>query len=623
MKRLFVLLLICLALSGCASRTSPQTSETVALPALSAGFPTREPVALYDPDSEMEAATNGAVKAYPISLGKPLGIYSMGADLILLSEVEGKFVLQKLSGGEGTLLRTRTLDFRMIPEDGHLRITEEGIACFDPIKLQIVVLDGNLEEIRRIGIPEDLMGTPLLSGDGSVIYYCTPDAIRALETDTGISRVLKENASPCQSVRRLHFDDTVLQCSIWEKNSREHTLMISAETGGLLGTYDGHLEFVTAAERYYAMPGGADGTLLFGERRGDVRMLTPEKTGMLFRFLPEEHAAAAVTAESGNLRLDYYVLSSGRRISAVTLPAACAPTELVSCGRESIWILGSDAGGDGPALYRWNPAATAVEDDTDYTGGYYTKNDPDREGLERCRQYAGEISGKYGVEILISRDDTLTVPGEYALEYEYQVPVLMRQLEQVDAQLGSYPAGFLQTLSGHFSGIRIVLVRRITGSEKAGLPGDLPGLQFWNGNTACIALAGQNDTALYQKLCLLIETVVITKSNAYDRWDNLNPAGFVYLRDYTRNPPESYLPWFRDDSRCFIDSHAMHSPAEDRASIMAYAMSPGCEEFFRSLAMQSKLLQLCTGIRDGFGLKKCPEKFLWEQYLNTSLAYPQ
>ena len=37
--------------------------------------------------------------------------------------------------------------------------------------------------------------------------------------------------------------------------------------------------------------------------------------------------------------------------------------------------------------------------------------------------------------------------------------------------------------------------------------------------------------------------------------------------------------------------------------------------------MQKKLITLCKGIRDAFGLKKSPENFLWEQYLNTPLAY--
>ena len=65
----------------------------------------------------------------------------------------------------------------------------------------------------------------------------------------------------------------------------------------------------------------------------------------------------------------------------------------------------------------------------------------------------------------------------------------------------------------------------------------------------------------------------------------------------------------------------MSFPKEDRARIMEYAMTEGNEEYFRSTTMQSKLKLLCEGIREAFKLKKSPETFLWEQYLNTSLAY--
>ena len=65
----------------------------------------------------------------------------------------------------------------------------------------------------------------------------------------------------------------------------------------------------------------------------------------------------------------------------------------------------------------------------------------------------------------------------------------------------------------------------------------------------------------------------------------------------------------------------MSFPKEDRARILEYAMTEGNEHYFQSKTMQSKLRQLCIGIREGFGLKKSPDTFLWEQYLQESLAY--
>ena len=67
--------------------------------------------------------------------------------------------------------------------------------------------------------------------------------------------------------------------------------------------------------------------------------------------------------------------------------------------------------------------------------------------------------------------------------------------------------------------------------------------------------------------------------------------------------------------------YSMSFPKEDRARIMEFAMTEGNAACFQSKTMQAKLKLLCQGIREAFGLRKSPETFLWEQYLNESLAY--
>jgi hypothetical protein len=44
---------------------------------------------------------------------------------------------------------------------------------------------------------------------------------------------------------------------------------------------------------------------------------------------------------------------------------------------------------------------------------------------------------------------------------------------------------------------------------------------------------------------------------------------------------------------------------------------------FASAIMQEKLLRVCTGIREAYGLEKKTDTYVWEQYLKTSLAYTQ
>ena len=201
--------------------------------------------------------------------------------------------------------------------------------------------------------------------------------------------------------------------------------------------------------------------------------------------------------------------------------------------------------------------------------------------------------------------------------------VLHRELELLDKNLSRYPEGFLSTLADRFDGITICIVRSLTGTAEAGSLESADGIQFLNGYRAYIALAAPYNTeyALYHELCHLIDTVVITESGAYDRWDELNPKGFAYDFDYIANQIRDGSAWLQDSNRSFIDTYSMSFPKEDRARIMEYAMTDGNAFYFRSTTMQAKLLLLCQGIREAFGLRKSPETFLWEQYLNMSLAY--
>ena len=53
---------------------------------------------------------------------------------------------------------------------------------------------------------------------------------------------------------------------------------------------------------------------------------------------------------------------------------------------------------------------------------------------------------------------------------------------------------------------------------------------------------------------------------------------------------------------------------------MEYAMTPGHKELFRSSILQSKLKQMCIGIREAYNLTDADGPLLWEQYLNTPIS---
>jgi len=214
-------------------------------------------------------------------------------------------------------------------------------------------------------------------------------------------------------------------------------------------------------------------------------------------------------------------------------------------------------------------------------------------------------------------------PWDYRVTEEYQVPILTEQLRLLDRRLGNFPEGFLAQLSDTCSGLTICLVRSLEGGSSPDTVEAASGVQYWVEDHAYIALSTVSSTegGLYHELCHVIDTRVFAESNAYDQWEELNPSGFQYDYDYAANAVRNAGEYLRDAERCFIDTYSMSFPKEDRARVLEYAMTPGNEHFFQSEVMQAKLMQVCLGLREAFGLKKSPDTFLWEQYLKKSLAY--
>lgn len=98
---------------------------------------------------------------------------------------------------------------------------------------------------------------------------------------------------------------------------------------------------------------------------------------------------------------------------------------------------------------------------------------------------------------------------------------------------------------------------------------------------------------------------MLTKTGAYDNWNDLNPQDFAYSLDLNADmtPYEALLT---GPDRVFIDNYAMTFPAEDRARIFECACTSGNEEDFVSPILQAKLQRICTGIRQAFDLEDAP-----------------
>ena len=306
------------------------------------------------------------------------------------------------------------------------------------------------------------------------------------------------------------------------------------------------------------------------------------------------------------LQLSYYDLTSGNKTAAVQLQGVGEP-QTVYADRWSgcIWLLVKDPETDGNALLRWDIKASAVTDETVYTGTLYTAQSPYEEGLKACNTRANQLGKTYGVSIRIWNDAVKT-PGEYALEPEHQTVAINALLDQLEPVLAEFPKNFL--LKSANNKIRICIVRSIDGQPQA--------VQYWDKGDAFIVLSTGVDVRneFMKAFGYVVNSHVLGNSPIVDAWTGLNPEGFVYGETTFDN-------YLKDDERAFVDEQSMQSVTEDRSRIFWQAMLADNAELFKTDIMQQKLLQLCKGIRDAWRLERKEEVYPWEQYLNESIAY--
>ena len=625
MKRCrLILILLCLLLAGCSGDTEETVfpTQTEAIPVAAA-----PPAGLHDPENPLQARYDGALRAYPLHIPGVDGMKAMGSDLLVFSDTDVSTIITRLSGEELYIDAMVQLDFPLALGDPSLRVTDTGLSFYDPVNRQTVVLDPSLREIMHIPAPEGLMGTPLLSDSRDTLYYCTETGIYARDLETGISRVIKEAWFASQSVTGLHLNDAVLQCRVSDDEGNAKTLLLSTQTGELL--YDGieELTMTSCGSSYYlSFFTGCTRAMLFGQAGEAPRALTPAELSAEGYFL-ESFADAVTACESSDseIRLDYYDLGTGRRSCCLTLPSAELPLSVVKAADGWVYVLCFNDDYGCETVYRWDTDAPefAVSDATVYTGPYYTVLEPDYHGLVWCQSYAKSIGERYGLEVLVWEDAMAVQPWDYDFEIEYLVPVLKRELDWLDERLANFPEGVLEASASHFSSLKICLVRKITGSAESGSLDRADGVQFLNGTDAYIVLAAgeSSEKALYHELYHVMETHILGNSVALDQWAKLNPVGFEYDYDYIANARRDGSEYLQPDTRSFVDTYSMSFPKEDRARILEYAMTEGNEALFAASPLQYKLKMLCQGIREAYGLKKSPENYLWEQYLNQPMAY--
>ena len=611
MKKIFLLVAaLALLLAACGTDTPPPETTTAASAEATDG------PGLYDPRSELEALTGGAVRCYSLEDSTATAVVPLGDSLLLFSGRETT-KLTLLTGEDLTVSRTAVLDCAIDPGHAAVQVSENGVGYYDEEGSAVVFLDAALQETSRISMPADAAGSPALSPDLSTVYYCAGNQIRALDIQSGISRLVKELSCARQTITGICCGGTVLRCLTLDENEEHTTVFLSTTTGQTLYTGETVEDLETWGDSYFAaISGGSLRELVFGLSTDQAMALEPRN--YCTSADPVLACGGAVTAEltGEGCVLDYYDLSSGLRTASLTLPVTDAAIDLVADpGRNVLWFLYDDAASGAQSLCCWDPARSIIEDDTVYTHKRCTAADPDTEGLARLEAEAAHIGETYGVEILLWKDALSISPSDYSYTAEHQILAYELGLARLEAALSRFPAGFLAD-SGS---IRIALVRAIEGDSRFGTLDSVDGVQYWQDGDACIGLTlcDTLEQNAYHQLFHIIETRVYASTVTYDDWDKLNPKGFSYDYDYITNLDREGGNYLEGASRAFIDTYSMSFPREDRARIFEYAMLAGNESWFTSETMQKKLATLCTGIRKAYGLQKSEEILPWEQYLTS------
>ena len=619
MKRMVVwAILLCLLLCGCVQDMPEMTTEPTLLQTEPEDVAI--PTGCYEADSEIALLTNSAIRMYTPDMEDITGFLAVDGDIFLFSGSENT-VITKLSGNE--LVRSASIETGcpILSEDPSVLANQKGLSYYNCLSGEMVFLDTALREISRTRLPEDIIGSPVLSADRKALYYCSPEGIRVLEIEEGLNRLIKQEESPDYTLRKLLKDDTILLCEVRdaETDTTRELLFISTRNGETVRQVNEDMFVSTDGGNYYAtVSEGAMQVMLYGNEQSS-QMLNPAELWPEARwYLESKHAALTL---SKSCRLDYYDLSSGKRTASV-MPDGFS-VDAIAAGEDShIYILGQYNGET--ILCRWDISASATGDETVYTSRRYTLSDPDMEGLKACQELAEAIGNKYNIEVLIAQNATSLQPWEYVLETEYQVPVIRQELEKLDQWLEAFPADFLATAAkGTESGIvRICLVRSVTGTPESSNPVEMEGGCFWIDENvyAAIPVGQTTEKTFYHTIFHVLETRIMSMSKFCYDWESHNPEVFAYDYAYGVFHDPADTTYLEGETRAFIDHFSMTFPREDRATIMAYAITEGNAEYFRSEIMQNKLTAICRGIRKAFGLEKSNDTYLWEQYLQKPLV---
>lgn len=597
MKKGIWILLAVLLLSGCAG----QAPETTA-PSTTAAT---EATGIYVADSQAELDTNGAVRAYALTEDYS-GLAKMGSKLLLLGS-GGR--MDAFSGEELIPAGSVMLGDGIPVGTAGVSIGQLGVYYYDEGKNAVVCLNPVFAVTNTVLLPDEITGVPAVCPEAGEIYYCTGQELRALNMQTGISRLVRSMSGATLSIEAMYFDGRVLKCAVITESAANQSVYISAETGQTLSEDQNILSLQTHGDNYFLRRmDGMTEQLIFGKLKGEPSQL--HITGS-FTGLPALNSVLSWEGTQDGLTLTLYDLNKGTACASVSLGNVPIPVSILADPESGcLWIL--TEAGEKMTLYRWDPSKNPSSDTQKYTTELYTAENPDAQGLALCQERVKALNEQYGVQIAIW-EDALADSGEFTFTVEYQTGAVNAALDAIEDTLAIFPEDVF-TESMPDGGICVNLVRSISTGEKA--------VHYWKDKSIHIALTVDGDlgSLLLRQIAFAIDSHCTVYSKNYDLWNKLNPSGFTYDLDYEVTAQRDDTEYLTGEDRAFADKRSMSFASEDRCAIFVYACQPDTAELFEAPVLQEKLYQICTAIREAYGLEDYTEAFLWEQYLDEPLV---
>lgn len=590
LKRLICFALVVVMLTGCASTETPA--------------PTEEPVQvhqLYQENSAVEQQTQGAIRMYALDAEQYTDLRPIGNQL-LLSSIGEQSVLTVVSGLEGTVGNCLTLSK---VSAGGFSTAVTGLRYYDAEKNSVICYSAMLSKTNEIALPENITGVPQVNPVTGEIYYCAESVIYGYDSETGITRLIKQHAYQSLALNDIAFEGEVLVCTAVDSQEVQHTVYLATADGRTLADDDGILRLETWQDRFFAVrKEGVITGCIFGDLSGKVSALKVEGEQILSALALDGVLTRNDTQDG--CELSFYDLTTGKMKAQVNVSQKLT---VVSCVAESeagcVWLL-CQADGE-QFIYRWEIEKSLLADNAVYTGAFYTQDTPDTEGLKVCQSRVDALNKKHGIDIRIFNDAVKT-QGAYSLQVEHQPEAINQCLDALETALDMYPENFLYKSVA--KRIRICIVRSINGK--------VDGVQFWEGSDPYIIVAVGTDVKdrFSMGMGYVVDSHVLGNSSMVDQWEKLNPSGFTYGAEQD----DSYLTGV---DKAFLDMESKQSATEDRSRIFYQALQPNSAQMFESAHMQKKLVQLCKAIRNAWRLERKTEIYAWEQYLKEPINYQQ